>query len=118
MRLAIDDLPFISASRLRAAGLIGPGGATAAVAFPASPAFVVALQHVHFPNRGSWSFFVCPCGRRCRTLRLNNNAPGCKGCLEAGGLRYRVGGLTRRKRVLSKARRGSSPSSPRQRMRV
>ena len=28
------------------------------------------LSLVRFPNGGSWSFFVCPCGRRARILRL------------------------------------------------
>ena len=79
MRTAIDDLPSISASRMRAAGLIRPNETTATVAFPDAPTFVVALQHIRFPNRGGWSFFVCPCGRRCRTLRLYDGSLGCKG---------------------------------------
>ena len=69
MRTAIDDLPCVSASRMRAAGLIRPDDTTATVAFPAGE-FTVGLQHVRFPNRGGWSFFICACGRRCRTLRL------------------------------------------------
>ena len=90
MRLAIDDLPFLSSSRLRALGEILPGAAAAAVQFPDGEVFTVALQHIRFPNGGGWSFFVCPCGRRCRTLRLYNNALACKGCLEGRGFRYRV----------------------------
>jgi hypothetical protein len=90
MRLAIDDLPSISASRLRALGEIRPDDEATTVQFPAGPTFVVALQHVRFPNGGGWSFFVCSCGRRCRTLRLYNGFPACKGCLEAKGFRYRV----------------------------
>jgi hypothetical protein len=90
MRLAIDDLPFVSASRLRALGEIGPDDATASVTFPAGEVFTVGLSHIRFPNNGSWSFFICACGRRCRTLRLYAGALACKGCLEARGLRYEV----------------------------
>jgi hypothetical protein len=90
MRTAVDDLPFLSASRLRAAGLIHPNHTTTTVTFPAGDVFTVGLQHIRFPNKGGWSFFVCACGRRCRTLRLYNNSLGCKGCLEARGLRYKV----------------------------
>ena len=77
MRTVIDDLPHIGVSRLRAAGLIGPDDKTTVVIFPTpdAPTFVVALQHVHFRNGGGWSFFVCPCGRRCRALRLYNGSP-------------------------------------------
>jgi hypothetical protein len=99
MRTAIDDLPSVSASRLRAAGLIRPNDTTAAVAFPDAPTFVVALQHVRFPNQGSWSFFVCACGRRARTLRLHRGGLACKHCLEAKGLRYRVEDLTKPERA-------------------
>lgn len=105
MRTAIDDLPSISASRMRAAGLIRPNETTATVAFPDAPTFVVALQHIRFPNRGGWSFFVCPCGRRCRTLRLYDGSLGCKGCLEAKGLRYQVEDLSRGERAAHVASR-------------
>jgi hypothetical protein len=107
MRIVIDDLPYVSVSRLRAAGLIRPDDTTATVAFPApdAPTFVVALQHVRFPNNGGWSFFVCPCGRRARTIRLHNGSLACKHCLEAGGLRYRVEDLSRPERAAHVASR-------------
>jgi hypothetical protein len=41
----------------------------------------VGLSLVRFPNGGSWSFFVCPFGRKYRNLRL-----ACRGCLKARGL--------------------------------
>jgi hypothetical protein len=104
MRTAIDDLPCVSASRLRAAGLIRPSDTTAAVAFPAGDAFTVGLQHIRFPNGGGWSFFLCPCGRRCRTLRLHGGL-ACKHCLEAKGLRYRVEDLTKPERAAHVASR-------------
>ena len=105
MRTAIDDLPHVSASRLRAAGLIRPDDTTTTVTFPDTPVFVVALQHIRFPNGGGWSFFVCPCGRRCRTLRLYRDELACKHCLEAKGLRYRVEDLTTPERAAHVAAR-------------
>jgi hypothetical protein len=105
MRTAIDDLPFLSASRMRAASLIRPDDTTTTVAFPAGDAFTVGLQHVRFPNGGGWSFFVCPCGRRARTLRLYRDELACKHCLEAKGLRYRVEDLSRPERAVHVASR-------------
>jgi hypothetical protein len=105
MRMAIDDLPFVSASRMRAAGKIGPNDTTATVAFPAGPSFLVSLQHVRFPNGGGWSFFVCSCGRHARTLRLHQGGLACKGCLEAKGFRYWVEDLTRPERAAHVASR-------------
>ena len=60
--------------------------------FPASEvSFYVAVAHRQFPNGGSWSFFLCPCGRRCRILRLYEGASlACCRCLGARGLRPRV----------------------------
>jgi hypothetical protein len=98
----IDDLPHLSVSRLRAAGLIRPDDKTTTVQFPApddTTTFVVALQHIRFSNGGGWSFFQCPCGRRCRTLRLYNGSPACKHCLGAKGLRYRVTDLSKPERA-------------------
>jgi hypothetical protein len=84
MRTAIDDFPCLSVSRLRALE-------TVTVQFPGSDAsFVVALTHRRFPNGGGWSFFRCPCGRLARILRLSDNAPACRGCFKARGLRHRV----------------------------
>ena len=48
------------------------------------------LSLVRFPNGGSWSFFVCPCGRRARILRLYEGGLACFRCLAARGLRARV----------------------------
>jgi hypothetical protein len=90
MKPVIEDFPSLSVSRLRAAGVIRPADTTAVVAFPAGPSFVVALQHIHFPNGGGWSFAVCSCGRRGRTLRLYENALACHGCLLARGIRPRA----------------------------
>ena len=50
----------------------------------------MGLSLVRFPNGGSWSFFVCPCGRRARILRLYEGGLACLRCLAARGLRARV----------------------------
>lgn len=92
MRTAIDDLPSVSASRMRAAGLIRHGDTTAAVAFPDGPSFLVALH-------------VCACGCRSRTLRLHDGGLACKHCLEVKGLRYRVEDLSRPERAAHVASR-------------
>ena len=34
--------------------------------------FTVGLSLFRWPNGGSWSFFVCPCGRRARIIRLSH----------------------------------------------
>ena len=52
--------------------------------------FNVAISLRRFPNGGSWSFFLCPCGRRARTLRLFEGGLACRQCLGARGLRPRV----------------------------
>ena len=105
MRLAIDDFPFLSSSRLRALGEVRPDADAATVQFPDGEVFTVPLQHVRFPNQGSWSFFICQCGRRCRTLRLYGGALACKHCLEARGFRYRVEDMTRSERAAHVAER-------------
>jgi hypothetical protein len=80
-----------SASRAYAAGEIRPSAKTATISFPGSGvAFVVGLSHRRFPNGGGWTFFRCPCGRRCRTLRLYGAELACHGCLKARGLRNRI----------------------------
>jgi hypothetical protein len=98
MKTAIDHLPFVSAARMRAAGDIRPEDKMAIVRF-GEVSFAVGLSLVRFPNRGSWSFFICACGRRCRTLRLFEGKTACKGCLEAKGLRYWVEDLTKPERA-------------------
>jgi hypothetical protein len=90
VRTAIDDLPSVGVSRLRASGAISPDVGTTTVSFPGGPSFVVGLSHFRWPNGGSWSFFVCVCGRRARTLRLLDGDVCCRRCCKATGLRYRV----------------------------
>ena len=89
MRTAIDDLPFVGVSRVRAAGEITAFSEVATVTF-GDMSFTVGVQHVRFRNGGDWAFFLCPCGRRCRTLRLYEGFLACSGCLKRRGLRPRV----------------------------
>jgi hypothetical protein len=105
MRQAIDDFPFIGVSRMRAAREIGPDDKFAVVTFSVGAAFTVGLRHVHFPNEGSWSFFVCLRGRRCRTLRLYEGGLACHRCLAAHGLRNRVELIPTEKRASYQAPR-------------
>jgi hypothetical protein len=78
----------VSVSRLRALGEVRAEDATATVNFD-GVAFVVGLALRTFPNGGSWSFFVCPCGRRARILRLVDGSFACSGCLKARGFHSR-----------------------------
>ncbi|MFY9970994.1 MAG: hypothetical protein WAK41_16485 [Roseiarcus sp.] len=89
MKIAIDDLPSVSVSRLRALGEITAQTKVTSVGF-GEVSFNVALSLRRFPNGGSWSFFLCPCGRRARVLRLFEGGLACRQCLGARGLRPRV----------------------------
>ena len=75
---------------MRASGEITAASTTATVAF-GDVSFVVAISHFHWPNGGGWSFFVCPCGHRCRTLRLYEGRElACNSCLRARGFLNKV----------------------------
>ncbi len=89
MKIAIDDLPMVSASRLRALGEITPEMKATTVQF-GDVGFVVGLSLFRWPNGGSWSFFLCPCSRRARILRLFEGSLACRRCLGARGFRSRV----------------------------
>jgi hypothetical protein len=89
MKAAYDELPGVAVSCMRASGAIGPDTKTTTVAF-GDVEFVVGLTQRRFPNGGSWSFFVCPCGRRARILRLFAGGLACCRCLKARGLHARV----------------------------
>jgi hypothetical protein len=86
MQAAYDELPSVSASRLRALGEITPTMETTTVRF-GEVEFVVGLTLHRFPNGGNWSKFWCPCGRRVRILRLLDGRLVCRRCC---GLRPRV----------------------------
>jgi hypothetical protein len=87
-RRFIDDLPFVSISRLRATGVITVETTEFLVKLgDAEQVFGVTLRK--FPCGGSYSFFACGCGRRARVLRLLNGAIMCCLCCISRGVRYR-----------------------------
>ena len=91
MKPVIDDLPEISAARLRALGDIGRDTKTATVRFDDSGVeFVVGVASRRLSHAGDWSLFLCRCGRRCRKLRLFEGRPTCGHCIRATGMRYRI----------------------------
>ena len=102
MRLAIDDLPSISSSRMRAAGEIRAEDRTAVIRL-GDLAFTVALSHLQFPNGGGWSFFVCSCGRRAGRLRFHQGGLACPHCLKAKGLRYQIEDMPKHERAAQAA---------------
>lgn len=92
-------MPAVSVSRLRASGAVRPDMTEATVKV-GDLERTVGLQHLHFPNGGGWSFFVCPqCRNRRRTLRLTED--GRLVCWRCDGLLYRC---QRKDRTLTIAR--------------
>ena len=80
-----DDLPAVSASRLRATGVI-----TAEMTRTTIAGVEVDLSLQKFPNGGSWSLFRCPsCGRKARTLKLFEGFVLCWRCCRRRGAQYR-----------------------------
>ena len=99
MKRFADDLPAVKISRLRALGLI-----TAE-----TKEFLVRLGGVEqsvdlvlrrFPNRGSWSLFVCPtCSRWVQVLRALDGALVCRECCRRRGIRPRGDPLSVKQRA-------------------
>ena len=89
MNAAYDDLPGVSVSRLRALGDITDAMKVATIKL-GEYEFTLGLSLFRWPNGGSWSFFVCPCGRRARIIRLFEGDLACCRCLKARGLHARV----------------------------
>jgi hypothetical protein len=69
-------------SRLRASGATGLDTKTTTVTF-GDVESTVGLSHFRWPHGGSWSFFVCSCGRRARIIRLYEGALACCRCVGA-----------------------------------
>jgi hypothetical protein len=93
MKPVIDDLPQISASRLRALGEIGRDTTATIIRFDNGESgveFVVGVTSMRFRHGGDWSLFQCRCGRRCQKLRLFEGKPTCAHCIRATGMRYRI----------------------------
>ena len=83
MRLAQEDCPSVSVSRMRALGEVSEAMARVRVTI-AGVSREVGLWHMRFPNGGGWSFFLCPsCGRRARVLKLFEKI-ACRRCTRPG----------------------------------
>ena len=74
-----DDLPAISSSRLRKLRAITPDMKTVRLELMGAT-FDVGLAHTALWYGGSWSYFVCPCGRLARTVRLLEGRLVCRRC--------------------------------------
>jgi hypothetical protein len=91
-RLFQDDLPSVSASRLRASGIVTSEMKSVVVVFGEGADALkreVELWHMFFPNHGVWSYFYCPsCSRRCRMLRVLDGCVVCRRCCLRHGVGY------------------------------
>jgi hypothetical protein len=104
-RIFFDELVSLSASRLRATGAIRLEDKHGVIAF-GDKQKLVSVAHTVFENGGSWSYFVCQCGRRAKRLWLVDDAPRCRLCLEKLGVRYRAAnGFGRTERLRERDRR-------------
>ena len=104
-RVFFDQLLSLGVSRLRATGAIRLEDRHGVIAF-GDKQKLVGLAHTTFPNGGSWSYFVCQCGRRAKRLWLVDDAPRCRLCLEKLGVRYRAAyGFGRTERLRERDRR-------------
>jgi hypothetical protein len=86
MRPTQDDCPSISVSRLRALGEVTEEMGSVRVTI-GEVSREVRLSHMHFPNGGGWSFFLCPsCGKRAPVLKLFEKI-ACWRCTRSGSSR-------------------------------
>jgi hypothetical protein len=100
MRVFQDDLPTISAQKLRANGTIGPETEAVEVKVGDAPPVSVGLYLQRFPNKGTWTLFVAPCcGRRSKVLRLLEDQLLCRLCLVSRGVRWRCDPVSVNKRA-------------------
>jgi hypothetical protein len=65
---------------------------------------IVGLWHLHFPNGGGWSYFLCPtCGQKAQRLRLLAGQVLCRRCLLHRGVRSRLEPLSVKRRAAFRA---------------
>ena len=64
-RIFFDELISGGVSRLKATGAIRLEDRQGIIAF-GDKQKLVGVAHTTFPNGGSWSYFVCHCGRRAK----------------------------------------------------
>ena len=105
-RTFFDELASLTASRLRATGVIRLEDRHGIIAF-GDKQKLVGVAHTVFKNGGSWSYFVCPkCGGRKKKLWLVDDAPRCLSCCRSLGVRYRSAyGFGRTERLKERDRR-------------
>jgi hypothetical protein len=98
-----DELPVVKVSRLRATGAVTEAMTETTVWFGDVTA-IVGLWHLHFPNGGGWSYFLCPaCGQKAQRLRLLSGQVLCRRCLLRRGVRSRLEPLSVRQRAAVRA---------------
>jgi hypothetical protein len=98
-RVFQDDLPSLSAPRLRASGVITTE-MTEIVVKIGDVEVEVGLSLLRFANGGSWSFFRCPsCGQQARILKLLDGAVLCRRCCVSRGVRWRCEPMGLRQRA-------------------
>jgi hypothetical protein len=105
-RVLFDELASLTASRLKATGVIRLEDQQALIPF-GERTKLIGLAHTKFPNGGSWSYFRCPkCGARSKKLWLLDDAPRCRLCLQKLGVRNRAAyGFGRIERLRERDRR-------------
>jgi hypothetical protein len=107
-RLFQDDLPSVSISAMRSAGLVTLDMEWIDIAFGEGDDALrrrVPVTRLSFQNGGSWSLFVCPaCGGLARVLRLHER-PMCRRCCLREGIQYRIAGGSPAERAEARARR-------------
>jgi hypothetical protein len=98
-RVYRDDLPVVKISRLRATGVVTEA-MTETTVWLGDVTATVGLWHLHFPNGGGWSYFLCPgCGQKAQRLRVLNGRLFCRRCLLHRGVRSRLEPLSVRQRA-------------------
>lgn len=98
-RVFQDDLPAVKISRLRALDLV-TAKTTEFLVRLGDIEQSVAVTLRKFPNRGSWSLFICPtCGKRAQVLRLLDDVLVCRRCCIRRGIRCRCEPMGVRRRA-------------------
>jgi hypothetical protein len=90
-RRFFDEFASVRVSRLRATGVIDPAKSQAVIPFPNGTTKLIGTGHVHFPNGGGYSYFVCPkCAKLAGVLYLIDDALLCVRCCAAMAIAYRT----------------------------
>ena len=88
-RRFFDEFEKVAVSRLRASGVIDPAKRQALIPFPNGTTKLIGTGHVHFPNGGGYSYFICPkCAKLACKLYLIDDAPRCRRCCDAMNIKH------------------------------